>query len=235
MRRAHGFTLVELLAVVGIISILMAVLLPAMSKARASARALSCQSNLRQLITAVILYANENKGTLPFPNSEPLETPPGANGILWRGPGWLYDAPNRTQEADLKEGVLWKYLNKIEVYRCPDDEPPRWPGSTQMMTSYMMNGAVCGFDKNRSPYKLAKMKGNWICLIEADHCDDENEPTWNDGCVDPEDGNTNRHRGGGNVACFDSHIERIGELEYDDETARKPGRLWCNPGTATGE
>src|SRR5262245_36497922 len=123
-RKRAAFTLVELLVTVGIISILIGVLLPALARARASARAVACQNNLRQLITAVIVYANDSKGSLPFPNSEPLETPPGVNGISWRGPGWLYDAPKRTAENDMKAGVLWPYLKKVDVYRCPDDVEP---------------------------------------------------------------------------------------------------------------
>src|SRR5262245_10218658 len=103
----RAFSLIELLVVMAIISILMGVLLPALSRARASARMISCQNNLRLLISAVILYGSENKGSLPFPNAEALETPPGVNGIRWRGPGWLYDAPNRTGENDMKAGVLW--------------------------------------------------------------------------------------------------------------------------------
>jgi prepilin-type processing-associated H-X9-DG protein len=79
------------------------------------------------------------------------------------------------------------------------------------------------------------MKARWVCLIEADQADDYTEPTWNDGCVDPEDGNSDRHKGGGNVACFDTHVEWISQIDYDKETEQKPSRLWCNPGTATGD
>jgi prepilin-type N-terminal cleavage/methylation domain-containing protein len=231
----RAFTLIELLVTVGIISILMGVLLPALSRARAAARMVSCQNNLRQLMTAVIVYANDSKGSLPFPNSEALETPPGVNGRRWRGPGWLYDAPNRSGESDMKAGVLWPYLKKVEVYRCPDDVEPFKKQCTHMLTSYMISGVLCGFDKMHAPYKLSKMKANWVCFVEADHSDDFTEPTWNDGCVDPEDGNSDRHRGGSHVACFDSHIEWISQIDYDNETSLKPGRLWCNPGTATGE
>jgi prepilin-type N-terminal cleavage/methylation domain-containing protein/prepilin-type processing-associated H-X9-DG protein len=69
IRRQHGFTLVELLVVIGVIAILIAMLLPALNKARESARTVSCMSNHKQLITAMVMYANDNRGMLARPQT----------------------------------------------------------------------------------------------------------------------------------------------------------------------
>src|SRR5689334_11139941 len=63
-RFADGFTLVELLVVIGIIALLISILLPSLSKAREQARDVQCKSNMSQLYKACLMFANDNKGRL---------------------------------------------------------------------------------------------------------------------------------------------------------------------------
>jgi prepilin-type N-terminal cleavage/methylation domain-containing protein len=74
--RRSGFTLVELLVVVGIIALLIGILLPALNKARERAKETVCGSNLRQVGQMLMIYANDNGGWFPF---EPTEHNPHPN------------------------------------------------------------------------------------------------------------------------------------------------------------
>ena len=69
-----GFTLVELLVVIGIVALLVGVLMPALGAARAQARAVACLSNVRQIAVAAQMYVNENKRYVTFvPAAGPTE------------------------------------------------------------------------------------------------------------------------------------------------------------------
>ncbi len=141
----RGFTLVELLVVVGIIALLVGLLLPVLGSARRSGEAAVCGSNLRQLHAAVVLYANDHGGRAPagaaifFDGSRPAES----NLRRWHGHRDDDDSP-----FDATRGPLWSYLQTDEIKRCPsflhdelDDNPgqagasKRAPAGTATTTS----------------------------------------------------------------------------------------------------
>src|SRR4051812_46749705 len=76
-KRSKGFTLVELLVVIGIIALLISILLPSLSRARETANRVKCGSNLRQIGQAMLLYANENNGSYPRTYYQTGVTTPG--------------------------------------------------------------------------------------------------------------------------------------------------------------
>jgi prepilin-type N-terminal cleavage/methylation domain-containing protein len=78
MAALRGFTLVELLVVIGIIALLISILLPSLGKAQAAAKLIACSSNMRQIGQYMWMYANDNKGSLP-PIAANLSTPTGSS------------------------------------------------------------------------------------------------------------------------------------------------------------
>jgi len=111
----RGFTLVELLVVIGIIALLISILLPSLGRAREQAKVTQCLSNLRELTKAWMLYADEHKGVV-----SPAMT----------GPGQWVD--NGDTETAMTDGALWPYIKHLGVYHCPSDTFDR-------VRSYSMN------------------------------------------------------------------------------------------------
>jgi prepilin-type N-terminal cleavage/methylation domain-containing protein/prepilin-type processing-associated H-X9-DG protein len=78
MSKRKGFTLVELLVVLGIIALLISILMPALKKVQTQAMSVQCQSNLRQVGIFLIMYANENRGfMIPVGKDVPIPGSPG--------------------------------------------------------------------------------------------------------------------------------------------------------------
>ncbi|HSI36834.1 MAG: type II secretion system protein [Phycisphaerae bacterium] len=113
-----AFTLVELLVVIGIIAILISLLLPALNKAREQSRQVACGSNVKQLMTAVFLFAQDHDGRLPGNYID--RTDPDENKRCWMLGGFdNTDDPITGFVNGPKAGTLFKYTNSTQIYRCP--------------------------------------------------------------------------------------------------------------------
>jgi prepilin-type N-terminal cleavage/methylation domain-containing protein/prepilin-type processing-associated H-X9-DG protein len=123
--RAHsaggvGFTLIELLVVIAVISILGGLLLPALTRGKASAWSTTCAGNLHQLGIATQLYWDENNGNCFKWNC-------GSAGATNNGKtywfGWIEDGSEESRSLDLTAGVLYPYLRNSPVRLCPSFGP----------------------------------------------------------------------------------------------------------------
>ena len=136
--KGRGFTLVELLVVIGIIAVLIALLLPVLNKAREQARSVACASSQRQIYLAMATYAAANRGILPVA---------GFLGDVHDYVGVRMDGPTN---LDFVKGSLWSYVDpglsaRQRLFVCPSDTPPRIPG----------NGYFNGFSPGERNYSYS--------------------------------------------------------------------------------
>jgi prepilin-type N-terminal cleavage/methylation domain-containing protein len=225
MSKRKAFTLVELLVVIGIIAVLIAILLPALSKAKEQANRVKCAANLKQFGIAFQLYTTDNKGRFP------------ACGAERRPEDWIYWENGR----NINQGAIVKYFGKTftkGVYICPSDDVESHPGGVNAYKySYTLNYNFSGYPF-LGPYEKITING---VVVESKPCKlsnvkqpatkimmiDESNETIDDGAWAPQhyagDGHnllSNRHDkhrerstdpnfGRGNVLFADFHYDFI--------------------------
>lgn len=109
-----GFTLIELLVVIAIIAILAAILFPVFAKAREKARQTSCLSNLKQIGTAFLQYAQDYDERYPIYWRPQLQTDPSA-------PGYFFNTSNGNQNGKYTSWMdfVYPYIKNTQVFVCP--------------------------------------------------------------------------------------------------------------------
>jgi prepilin-type processing-associated H-X9-DG protein/prepilin-type N-terminal cleavage/methylation domain-containing protein len=143
---AHaGFTLIELLVVISVIALLIALLLPALSRARSAAQSAACLSNLRQLQTCWVMYANDHNGTLP-PNLSvyDLSTGEPIPGLDLRMTWCAGNAQRDVNTINIERGYLFPYNRSTAIYHCPADKARVAGTNLRHTRSYNMSQSISG-------------------------------------------------------------------------------------------
>jgi len=257
-KAARGFTLIELLVVIAIIAILAAMLLPALSKAKAKGQEIACLNNLRQLQICWNMYVEDEQDRMPpnvCSNYVAARTIINSTANSWLGGNAYMD----TTTDFIENGALFTYNKSVGIYKCPSDKSTvrdrgEFPRTRSVSMCVYMNGVTNpkDGDYNRAWHRRAQIQhpGPSRAFVFIDeHENSIQQATY---CLNSLEGNlfgtskwqwisfpSTRHNNGCTITFADGHAEawKWKESRTMEISALKPGPWQWNawpPHDSTG-
>ncbi|MCX5646425.1 MAG: prepilin-type N-terminal cleavage/methylation domain-containing protein [Phycisphaerae bacterium] len=201
-QRARGFTLIELLIVIAVIAVLMAVLLPALNRAREAGKRAACLNNARSLVVAWTMYCSDHDGEMPA--GQALPTVGWVHGLPGAFQTKPVDAPVEDQVAAIRAGALYRYASTEKVYRCP-------VAAKYEMLTYGSAPSMNGISPENAPIvkNLYRLQHQSTRLVFIDNYGEDWDALWYIYYLQPKWWNPvpMRHGAGTVVAFADAHSE----------------------------
>jgi len=207
LRPRRAFTLIELLVVIAIIAILMAILMPALNRAREQGKRSVCLQNNKTLVMGWMLYCDESRGYMPGTQALNLGSPVPRDKSSWvkKPTGTTpVDAPVEDQIQAIEEGVLYPLVKNIKVFRCP---VAKGHEMRSYSASHAMNGS--SFDGGPVLKNRYKIKHSVQRIVYIDDFGEDWDAAWAVPWSQPAWWNPipARHGAGTTVGMADGHSE----------------------------
>lgn len=227
MSKLSPFTLIECLVVISIITILAALLLPALNTARAAAKDINCCSNFKQIGSAMFLYVDDNPNYIPADQA-------GATGIVpyatWQDMIYLYVYPNGAlsivpcNNYYSRNNPMWgRNQMPYGVFRCPSQTKY---GIQYIYSHYGLNSLIVATGIYRNIGRVSSPSLRCLCM-------DQESSSSSDGSWISNDtsrwGNRHMNMQGVNVLYVDGHVAAMPTRNISrDGTSQFWGQNWTN-------
>lgn len=178
---ASAFTLIELMAVIGVMAILAALLFPMATKSKGTAQTTACENNFKQLQLAWLVYTVDFHDSLPGNKWMQVDWQDGCpTGHQTTSDAWVLGEANvDTSSWNIQNGCLFPYSSRVDLYHCPTDGSavdlqPKIPRQRSYSMSYYMNGSEGKPERKTKLTQIAATSRAFVFI-------EEHEDSINDG------------------------------------------------------